>query len=40
MKYPDAHDLIEELLCDYDDAIILQKKAPELLVKYSQEQVL
>lgn len=40
MKYPDSRDVIGELLTDYDDAIILQKKAPELLWKYSQEQVL
>lgn len=40
MKYPDARDVIGELLADYDDVIILQKKAPELLRKYSQEQVL
>ena len=40
MKYPDARPLIDELLADYDDVVILQKKAPELLKKYSQEQVL
>lgn len=40
MKYSDARSLIEELLADYDDRTILQKKAPELLRKYSQEQVL
>jgi len=40
MKYPDARPLIDELLMDYDDLVILQKKAPELLKKYSQEQVL
>lgn len=39
MKYPDARDLIGELLREYDDQEILQKKAPELLSKYSQEQV-
>jgi hypothetical protein len=39
MKYPDSRDVITELLSDYDDKSILQKKAPELLVKYSQEQV-
>jgi SOS response regulatory protein OraA/RecX len=40
MKYPDARPLIDELLADYNDVVILQKKAPELLKKYSQEQVL
>ena len=40
MKYPDARDVIAEILTDYDDRSILQKKAPELLCKYSQEQVL
>lgn len=40
MKYSDAQELITELLNDYDDRIILLKKAPELLLKYSQEQVL
>jgi len=40
MKYPDARGLVDELLHDYDDPEILQKKAPELLYKYSQEQVL
>jgi hypothetical protein len=39
MKYPDARDIIGELTRDYDDREILQKKAPELLRKYSQEQV-
>lgn len=39
MKYPDARDMIGELTRDYDDREILQKKAPELLRKYSQEQV-
>ncbi len=40
MKYSEARDLIAELLADYDDREILNKKAPELLRKYSQEQVL
>lgn len=40
MNYSDARDLITELLRDYDDKNILEKKAPELLRKYSQEQVL
>jgi hypothetical protein len=40
MKYPDARELAEELLHDYDDREILRKKAPELLRKYSQEQVI
>lgn len=39
MKYPEAKDLVSELLSDYDDADILIKKAPELLKKYTQEQV-
>ncbi len=39
MKYPDARELISALLQTYDDREILQKKAPELLRKYSQEQV-
>jgi SOS response regulatory protein OraA/RecX len=38
IKYPDARDVITELLVDYDDKTILQEKAPELLRKYSQEQ--
>lgn len=40
MKYSDAKDLIDELLAEYHDLDILQKKAPELLRKYSQEQVM
>lgn len=40
MKYPDSRDVITEFLSGYDDVSILQKKAPELLDKYSQEQVL
>lgn len=39
MKYPEARDLLSELLEGYDDGEILVKKAPELLKKYSQEQV-
>jgi SOS response regulatory protein OraA/RecX len=39
MKYPDAHSIVSELLSDYNDLSILQKKAPELLGKYTQEQV-
>ncbi len=39
MKYPDARELIKEFLADYDDTSILAKKAPELLKKYTQEQV-
>ena len=39
MKYPDAKSLISELLEDYDDREILVKKTPELLKKYTQEQV-
>ncbi len=39
MIYPDARDIIGELLSEYDDRELLQKKAPELLKKYSQEQV-
>lgn len=39
MKYPEAKNLISELLSDYDDIAILIKKAPELLKKYTQEQV-
>lgn len=39
MKYPEAKNLISELLSDYDDIAILIKKAPELLWKYTQEQV-
>jgi len=38
MHYPDARELIDSLLLEYDDQEILQKKAPELLKKYSQEQ--
>jgi SOS response regulatory protein OraA/RecX len=38
MHYPDARELIDSLLLEYDDRQILQKKAPELLKKYSQEQ--
>jgi len=39
MKYPEARGLLSELLEGYDDGEILAKKAPELLKKYSQEQV-
>ena len=39
MTYSDARDLIKEMLADYDDGEILQTKTPELLKKYSQEQV-
>lgn len=39
MKYPDAREVISEILSDYDDSDILNKKAPELLKKYTQEQV-
>ena len=39
MKYPDAREIIWEILSDYDDSDILNKKAPELLKKYTQEQV-
>ena len=39
MIYPDAREIIRELLSEYDDRELLQKKAPELLKKYSQEQV-
>lgn len=38
MKYPDARGLTEELLAEYDDRSILEKKAPEYLRKYTQEQ--
>lgn len=38
LKYPDARSVVDELLSSYDDREILQKKAPELLRKYSQEQ--
>lgn len=40
MHYPDARELIDSLLLEYDDREILQKKAPELLKKYTQEQVI
>jgi len=39
MKYPEAKSLVSEMLSDYDDMEILTKKAPELLKKYTQEQV-
>jgi SOS response regulatory protein OraA/RecX len=39
MKYPEAKELVSELLEEYDDTEILTKKAPELLKKYTQEQV-
>lgn len=39
MKYPDAKSLISELLEDYDDREILIQKTPELLKRYTQEQV-
>ena len=39
MKYPDVRSLIDEVLADYDDREILQKKAPLLLCKYSEEQI-
>ena len=39
MKYPEAKVLVSELLQEYDDILILDTKAPELLKKYSQEQV-
>jgi hypothetical protein len=38
MHYSDARELIDSLLQEYDDREILQKKAPELLGKYTQEQ--
>lgn len=38
-KYSESKGIIDEMLSDYDDTSILQKKAPELLKKYSQEQV-
>lgn len=40
MKYPDAREIISEILSDYDDVYVLNKKAPELLKKYTQEQVI
>ncbi len=40
LKYPDARSVVDELLSSYDDREILQKKAPELLRKYSQEQLI
>lgn len=40
MKYSDARELISDMLSEYDDREILQKKAPELLKKYTQEQVI
>lgn len=40
LKYPDARSVVDELLSLYDDREILQKKAPELLRKYSQEQLI
>lgn len=39
MKYPEAKRLVSELLIEYDDREILIKKAPELLKKYTQEQI-
>jgi|GEM_PF-809624 len=39
MKYPDAQELFTELLREYSDHDAIIKKAPELLKKYSQEQV-
>jgi len=39
MKYPEAKELVSELLSEYDDREMLAKKAPELLKKYTQEQV-
>jgi hypothetical protein len=39
MKYSEAKVLVSELLQEYDDGEILEKKAPELLKKYTQEQV-
>ncbi len=39
MKYPDARKVVGEVLADYDDRESLEKKAPELLKKYTQEQV-
>lgn len=39
MKYSEAKALVSELLQEYDDGEILEKKAPELLKKYTQEQV-
>lgn len=39
MTYPDARELAEELLEEYSDIEMIQKKAPELLKKYTQEQV-
>ena len=40
LKYPDARSVVDELLSSYDDREILQKKAPELLRKYYQEQLI
>lgn len=40
LKYSDARSVVDELLSSYDDRAILQKKAPELLRKYSQEQLI
>lgn len=39
MKYPETKSLLTELLLEYDDREMLTKKAPELLKKYTQEQV-
>lgn len=39
-KYPESKDIIHELLTEYPDIEIIEKKAPELLRKYSQEQVM
>ena len=39
MKYPEAKELVSALLSEYDDREMLAKKAPELLKKYTQEQV-
>ena len=40
IKYPDSRNLSDQLLAEYDDLEILQKKAPEILKKYSQEQAI
>jgi hypothetical protein len=39
MKYPDASELCAQLLREYSDHDAIDKKAPELLKKYTQEQV-
>jgi hypothetical protein len=39
MQYPDASELCSQLLREYSDHDAIVKKTPELLKKYTQEQV-